>query len=526
MADKVKPEDLTLHPRGRSPRYGSLGGLDFPFILIVGSGFYIGSDLAAGPMRSWVTILGAVGLLFSLIRLGRYNRRLYMMPSFLTANYWLRRIRHNRLWTQQPTTTQTVEIAKKDVSSAQSILPIRTVRFGDLGLVVNEKYKMVSFAVKISGTNITTKTISEQQAFNVKLSKALTFAFATVRRSNPWIGMIYRSRPDNPYEYEKILLDIVDDRTLVPQGETKPLAEWDENDYINAFVHQVVVQEGLETIETLVEPEMVFMFTVKYSKHFGNVLAEAQKAKSKTEVKFSYRDLQKEPFHRLQQAIVPLLSDVMTGELSVMNFDEMVMYLRKAHDLDISRYYLEAYLAEQRGESLSSTSWMPVGYIDEYKDKVDVNGSWSATIYPTSFPDEFAFPFTGRAFYTPRTLHYTAATIGKITKGDHRYRFIQGKSDMSAGAKDFFGITSSGPRAHQAERDAYNTMAQLDKSGWAVTYQPMLTVSKPTERELEETLNEVTAQLDGLFFEPQRVLGESVQWEEFFTASTGIPLHF
>lgn len=524
MADKVRPEDLTLHPTTRSGRYASLSGVDIAYVSTVGATLYFGSDLLPDVFNGWVLILGGAAFMASLIRVGRFNKRVYRLPAYFIRNFKRRKLQHNRRWTQpgQPDPNE-----RRKGGSEQSDLPIRAVRFGKLGTAVNESARMITFAVRIHGTDITTKTIAEQKTFNERLSEALKFSVAAVRRQSPYIGMVYRSRPDNEYEYERMLRSLVDDRVLLPPAEEKPEIEWDEDDYINSVLHQVVVQEGMEEIQSLVNPEMVFTFTVRYSRHFAKVLKAAQKkGGNKNTVEFDHKHLLKEPVMLLHNAVMPLFADVFTGGIKALDFDEMVMYLRMAHDLNISKYYLDTYLAENRGESLPGTSWMPEGKIDEYHDKVDVNGTWSASFYMTSFPDEFAFPFTAREFYTPRTTYYTAATIGKITRGNHRYRLVQGASDMSDGAKDFFGIDKRGPKAHKQQQQVYNNLAQLDRSGFAATYLPVLTVSKTSEYDLEVAAAHVSSRLDGSLFSPQRVIGESEQWEEFFSASTGIPLRF
>jgi len=532
MSEKVRPEDLTLHPVSRSPRFFAFDSFELGYVIAGVIFLYLGSEILPTPGNNWFTVIGAVVLLLTLIPIGRLNKRIVRLPGFYVANYKRSKRDHHRRWTEPPRRTlgaassaETVDIKQRQ-RNEQSILPVRVVRLGDMGTVVNEKHRMITFIVRVSGTDITTKTIAQQKAFNEKLGEKIKLTVSPVRRAHPWVGFIYRSRPDNAYEYEKSLRELLDGRVMAPPGEEKPLDEWTEDDHINAFVNQVVVEEGMDLVETLVNPEMAITLTVRYSSRFAKVLEAAKKPGQNRAVTFEHKHLLKEPVMRLRDAALPLLREIYTGEVEVLDFDETVMYLRMGHDLNISEYNRQAYLAEVRGESLPSTSWMPEGYIDEYHDKLCVNGTWSATMLATTFTDEFALPYTAREFYTPRTTYYTAATIAKLTKGDHRYRTMQGMGDMSDGAREFFGIESRGPKAHRAAQDAYNKLAQLDRSGYAAAYQPMITVSKLSEHDLEAAMIHVDSGLDGVQFGPQRVIGSSVQWEEFFSASTGIPLKF
>ena len=299
------------------------------------------------------------------------------------------------------------------------------------------------------------------------------------------------------------------------EAEDKSIADYTAYDHRMAFLQRVqLAQEEISDMSN--DIDMVMVVTVKGTEAF-------QRASKKSRI--SEEEFSRQPIIRIRNVVLPLLEKVVAGKVTVLDGEGAERYLRKSWDTaTLKDYYNGAHERELRGDEVRLDEWYPQHFIKQFKDYVQIDGTFGATLKVTTLPHAEAFPFENRVFYAAHARYYANSVIGETQHGRWAYNFLNLGSGMLGDVVDKIGIDRSGPRAEQRELEVNERLREINDAVYIQDYCPLVAVSGSSREELEFNLENEVERLSGEGMQTERVVGERNQLNWYLTATTLIDL--
>jgi hypothetical protein len=497
---QVSRDVLTSHPKRRAQRYFRLGMRDGIFIGAWVVALLIAAAFIPQGVRPFVYLVGVILGLIALVNLPRRDERLYYLPVLKFKDWWLRR--HGGV------------IWHEDQKRSKPVSPFRVVEFGNVGLIHTPTKNTVSIVFSALGSPTSALSMHEQKIRQDQLADTIRKMAASVKEPVQ-VSFIMLARPEDRHELSVALNNRAEPEVLWPSALDKPESERNDFDRRTLFLHKV--QQSLShVLEVSNDVDMAMVVSVKFTDAFRRALRQET---------MDTAEFNRQPIVRIMHAALPLLQEMVDGDMQVYDLNAIERYLRKARDVTgLQTFYEEVNRRHAANEQPLLNQHHPQHSIRVGKDHVEIDGTFGATLKIMGFPTENAEPYRAREFYWSTARWHAHTVIGETVHGGLEYNFLQAGSGMLGDVKDLTGVDQTGARADRHRRKTEDRLSEIDQSVYSQSYNVYVAVSAATLEELELETHAEMERLMAMGLSPVRVTGESSQYFAYLSATTGIDL--
>jgi hypothetical protein len=505
-----QPQLTVRHPKKRSMRFFKFNGSDISWTVFCAAIAFYGSTVIGNQINRIFFVACFVVWILSMLPAEKLNDRIYSAPYAALDNL---RIRLNKNYTWRASSKDSLGTRLRNVR----IMMLSVQSFGDLGLIYNRKADTYSVVFSSEGSPISSQNMVDQYASHEAIASIFTKA-AAVAKVSLRVSTGVRTRPDDPWEYWDMVSMYGEVEVVLTEAEVTQKREEDytEYDHRMQFLQTIQFAQAEHILGISNDIDMVMVMTIRGTSAFKKAL----KDKTITE-----EELSAQPISKVIAEVLPLLAEVVDDQPVVLDGEGAERYLRKAHDVfTLGDYYNVAHDRKEKGNSVQLDQWYPKQFIKQFKDYLQIDETYGATLKVTSYPREETFPTEARIFYASHARYFANSVIGETQHGRWAYRFLNFGSGVGSAVLDQVGIDTSDPKSEEREAKRTSRLREINESVYIQDYSPIIGVSGVSLEDLEYNLQREADRLAALGMETVRVVGERNQLKWYLSATTLIDL--
>jgi hypothetical protein len=516
---------LTENPVKLSMDFTSLGPTDIR----------VGAILAALTMYSHLVSDSLASLLVAsasaVVLFGQTNNcRLYYVPILEWRNLLIR-LRKGRIWESEQSFGRLKRVAlllakvvprsirdKLGLMFESYTIPISNVAIrsdevGEIGIANNLIDNTSSIVLRVRGSTIPSLSLMGQHHVQQMLAEMLIRLSSFIPGYNIELSMVFRRGATthwtlSPWYGTYANPDVI----TLPDPSTTPAERY------RRLVNLRRIAEEDTALVSVVGGEVTMAMVVTIKRE--NLLSSAAKGKGLTP-----RALRKLKIIKLAKKSSRLLQNALGARVEVLDLEGLHGYFRSAWDIATMEEY-QTWCNEQlvAGNLIGTqpTCW-PQSHIRSYKDGCEIDGSHHTVLRMTTRPP-VEKPNDFRGIFGTDAQNMSVAIVAQSSKSKKEYALLNWLLAFNQQLGSVLGKTRSGEKAAQREQEMEDRQKKLHHERFVFKYSIFTSVSNTDRDALDEEVDTLASDADGLGMDTEPVSKECLQLNALLTATTGIRL--